>query len=128
MSEDKFNLFQQEYPNLFKEYPRSGFDLSPGWTMLVQILCSIIEIEINRLPEEVRADVQCAQCKQKFGSLRFYMTSETPYISGAIAVAETMSAFICEECGMPGKQRSGGWVETLCDEHYVERESKKRIT
>lgn len=125
---DKFEEFQQKYPRLFKEYPRSGFDLSPGWETLIHTLCSILEEQIERLPEEVRDAVQCAQVKQKFGSLRFYMTNESPEMSGAIAMAEAMSAHICETCGLPGKQRTGGWILTLCDEHHVERESKKRIT
>jgi hypothetical protein len=68
------------------------------------------------LPEEVRGDVYCAQVKEKFGSLRLYMNNETPYISGAIAMAESMSGHICEVCGEPGQRRSGGWIRTLCDD------------
>lgn len=115
MSSDKFKDFQQRYPNLFREYPRSGFALEPGWTELVQQLCNVLEHHIEDLPEEIRPDVNCAQVKEKFGGLRFYMTQETPYISGAIALAERMSNKICCQCGLPGKQRQGGWILTLCD-------------
>jgi hypothetical protein len=34
-----------------------------------------------------------------------------------IAMAESMSYRICEECGDRGKMRGGGWVRTLCDKH-----------
>jgi hypothetical protein len=114
---DKFEEFQKKYPNLFKVYPRSGFDLSPGWETLVDSLCSILEYHIGHLPEEARADVHCAQVKEKFGGLRFYMTQSNPPMDGAIQMAELMSFHICETCGMPGQLRNGGWIQTLCDEH-----------
>jgi hypothetical protein len=117
--------FQKKYPNLFKEYPRSGFDLRPGWENLIDCLCSILENEIQYLPEEIRADVCCAQVKEKFGGLRFYMTNSTPKMDGAITMAESMSYHICETCGKPGIRRSGGWILTLCDEHHDERENNK---
>lgn len=126
MSSDKFNLFQQKYPNLFKEYPRSGFALDSGWELLAHTLCSTLEHHIEYLPEEIRGEVYCAQVKEKFGCLRWYMTNETPYISGAIAVAEMMSSHICSVCGQPGKLRSGGWILTLCDTCHQKREAERK--
>ena len=124
---DKFEQFQAKYPNLFRQYPRSGFDLRPGWETLVHCLCHVLECEIKRLPEEVRADVQCAQVKEKFGGLRFYMTSQSPAMDGAISVAESMSFHLCETCGKPGKPRQGGWILTLCDEHHEENQRVRQI-
>jgi hypothetical protein len=123
---DRFDEFQKKYPKLFKEYPRSGFDARPGWDTLIHVLCATLERAIERLPEEIREGVQCAQVKEKFGGLRFYMTNETPYMSGAISVAEGMSYHICEACGLPGKVRSGGWILTLCDKHHEEQEAHKK--
>jgi len=122
----EFEEFQTKYPNLFRQYPRSGFDLPAGWEALVHTLCDVLENEIKRLPQEVRADVQCAQVKEKYGGLRFYMTTETPAMSTAIAVAEHFSLKLCETCGKPGRPRTGGWIQTLCDEHNDEREGKKK--
>lgn len=116
-----FEVFKNKYPNLFKEYPRSGFYLSAGWEDLAHQLCSILERQIVHLPEELRTHVHCAQVKEKFGGLRFYMTQETPYISGAIAMAEAMSYSVCDTCGRPGKRRDGGWIRTLCDKHNKEK-------
>lgn len=119
---EEFNEFQSKYPLLFREYPRSGFDLSPGWKTLVHTLCQILETQIHYLPEEIRADAYCAQVKEKFGGLRFYMNSQSPEMTGAIRMAENMSFHICETCGKPGHKRMGGWILTLCDEHHANRE------
>lgn len=126
MSSDTFKDFQSKYPKLFSEYPRSGFHAPEGWVPLLHSLCSIIEDHISRLPEEIRAHIQCAQVKEKFGALRFYMTEDTPYIRGAIELAELMSYSLCETCGDKGKRRGGGYVLTLCDKHHEEREAKKK--
>lgn len=125
MASDKFDEFQKKYPKLFREYPHSGFELPPGWKTLVHCLCSALESAIERLPEEIQEGVQCAQVKEKFGGLRFYMTQETPYMSGAIRVAESMSYHVCETCGEPGKTRQGGWILVQCDKHYEENQKRR---
>lgn len=59
----------------------------------------------------------CAsQVKEKYGTLRFYMTCETEEMSVLIGVAERKSAVTCETCGKPGKRNSYGWITTLCDD------------
>jgi hypothetical protein len=125
---DKFNLFQSKYPTLFREHPRSGFSLPDGWDKLVHGLCFILEHKIMNLPEEIRGEVYCSQVKEKFGGLRFYMNQETPYISGAIALAENMSFHICERCGEKGSRRSGGWVVTLCEKHDLDRKLQQALS
>ena len=59
----------------------------------------------------------CAlQVKEKFGTLRFYMTSHTDEIEAAIEVAEAESAVTCQECGQPGSSRNNNfWYSTFCD-------------
>lgn len=112
----EFEDFQKDYPNLFREYPRCGFSLPNGWIILVRTLSGVLEYYLERLPEETRKHIQCAQVKEKFGTLRFYMTAQDDFISGAISMAESMSHYICEICGNPGHQRDNiGWIETLCD-------------
>lgn len=125
-SNDRFQRFQKKYPNLFRTYPRSGCDIRPGWESLIDNLCAVLEDHIKRLPDELREHVFVAQIKEKFGTLRFYMAQETPYISGAIAVAESLSEDICETCGERGRLRDGGWILTLCNKHHEENVARKK--
>jgi hypothetical protein len=55
------------------------------------------------------------QIKEKYGTLRVYYNGGDEYCGGIIAMAESMSAVTCEDCGVPGKIRGGGWIRTLCD-------------
>jgi len=68
------------------------------------------------IPEPVE-QVVAIQVKEKFGTLRFYFGGGDAYIDGIISMAESMSARMCEECGAPGTSTSGGWIQTLCEEH-----------
>lgn len=124
---NKFEDFQQLYPNLFKTYPRSGFDLPKGWAMIAHNLSEVLEHHIKNLPEEKKQHICVAQIKEKFGTMRFYMTAEDDFISGAIDLAEHMTCSVCEECGQPGEQREGGWIRTLCYYHHVVNILKNKL-
>lgn len=64
-----------------------------------------------------KGNYPCAsQIKEKFGTLRVYMTHYLPEMEEAISEAERLSAITCEDCGQPGELRQGGWLRTLCDE------------
>ncbi len=79
---------------------------------------------LNAEPRKVREPVPqvvVEQVKEKFGTLRFYYQGGDEVISGMVRMAESMSAVTCEECGVPGTRRGGGWVTTLCDKHAEER-------
>lgn len=69
---------------------------------------------------------RAAQIKEKFGTLRFYMTHYTDKIDEIIKEAEKKSRITCEYCGKPGELRDDGWLFTLCDECEKEREEKGR--
>ena len=56
------------------------------------------------------------QIKEKFSSLRYYMSWENGAISALIAEAEEISGETCENCGKPGRIRGKGWVYCRCDE------------
>lgn len=81
------------------------------------------EREVPELIEQVVA----TQVKEKFGTLRFYYHGGDDYIRGLEAMADSMSARICEECGKPGKVRDGGWVRVLCDDHAYEKEVQDEL-
>jgi hypothetical protein len=73
------------------------------------------------VPEPVE-QVVATQVKEKFGTLRFYYNGGDGVVRGIERMAESMSAVTCETCGAPGKSRSGGWIQTLCDTHAEGRE------
>lgn len=64
---------------------------------------------------------RAAQVKEKYGGLRFYMTSINNEIESLIADATELSYKTCESCGKPGKVRKGSWIRTECDECHKSR-------
>jgi len=71
--------------------------------------------------------VVASQVKEKFGTLRFYYNGGDEVVDGIERMAESMSAVTCEDCGAPGKCRTGGWIRTLCDTHAVDRGQSEEI-
>jgi hypothetical protein len=57
---------------------------------------------------------RASQIKEKYGTLRFYMTSATNEMYAITDEAERRSAKTCEKCGQPGKLRGQGWLYTRC--------------
>lgn len=84
-----------------------------GWVDIIERLSNKLEALIFAEREQSR--YRALQVKEKFGRLRFYMTTQTAEMLDAIAAAEAESERTCEHCGEPGKLRSLGWVRTLCD-------------
>jgi len=81
------------------------------------------------------------QCKQKFAGLRLYFSAfqkktkwfgliteskEDKYIAGIVALAESLSYSICEECGSNREvsQNKKGYILTLCSKCRKKREAK----
>lgn len=87
---------------------------------------TFLKREERNVPELVE-QVVATQIKEKFGTLRFYYHGGDDYIWGLEAMADSMSAVICEDCGKPGKLRSGGWVRTLCEDHAHEKEMRDEL-
>ena len=62
------------------------------------------------------------EVKEKYGGLRFYMTSANDEMRNLISEAEALSRKTCESCGKPGEARKGRWLRTECDECHKSRE------
>ena len=85
-----------------------------GWDSIVDAL----EADLAALTP----DYEALQCKEKFGTLRYYVnyrsfTCPREPVDAAIQDAEAASGVICEVCGRPGqlRYRGGGMVvKTLC--------------
>lgn len=95
---------------------RCGVSIGDGWCNLIDVLCGEIDDHLEHHKDK-RDDFKVAQVKEKFGGLRFYTDGNDEYISGTIALAESLSYTICEECGNPGKSNSEGWIKVRCKEH-----------
>jgi len=124
----------QKCPNLYADRNLSimescmawGFDCMKGWFPIIWDLSLKLEAIISSLPEAERTKYKAAQVKEKYGTLRFYMTAETDEMDKLIGEAEKVSTITCEYCGQPGKLRNTGWLFTLCDKCDMERPWRKQ--
>lgn len=122
MSPELDALLCRRYPALFarRHLPPSvtmmgwGIACGDGWFDLIDDLCSGLQeaVEAGRITQPV-----AGQVKEKFGTLRFYLSGAEPEISRLVQEAERGSAVTCEICGRPGVLRQPGGVWTLCDLH-----------
>lgn len=130
------------HPTMFsRRY--GGISVGKGWWTLIESLCRNIDEHVNwktkqrsslqesnpynhPIPEEVEP-VTVAQIKEKFGGLRFYYDGGDDKVDGMVQMAESWAAHTCEECGKPGKFRTGGWLRTLCDEHEELHQQRRNM-
>lgn len=99
-----------------------GFECGDGWSDLLVDLCEKIQARLNELSPEVARDIVALQVKEKYGTLRFYLSSYDGVIENLVQEAERKSACVCETCGKVGKIRGACWYYTACDEHTREED------
>ena len=90
--------------NIDKE--RAKACVGPGWASLIDEIYDI-------LPD----DAYILQVKEKFGGLRFYVSSGKADILDRIYEIENRSLAMCEMCGKPGRPTGKTWIITRCEEH-----------
>lgn len=61
--------------------------------------------------------VTFVQIKEKYGTLRLYMSATTDEMDEYTDAAEKASHNTCETCGKYGQVRGKGWLYNACDEH-----------
>lgn len=121
----------QHFPKLLSK-PYGGFAIGKGWWPVIRALCHEIQNYVDWRQEQFTKysrgewleQPTVAQIKEKFGGLRFYLDGGDEQIWGMIRMAEAWADSSCEECGSPGKRRSGGWIRTLCDHHEQEHQQR----
>lgn len=102
-------------PELKNNLMAFGWECDSGWYPLIQ---ELIE-KLNEYPEEMHL----MQVKEKYGTLRFYISNGSEEIFELIHRYEWFSSHICEICGdfWTSKNRDKhGWYKTLCDKHNEE--------
>lgn len=112
------NLYRDRYASMQATCMCWGFEIGDGWYPLIKDLSLQLESLIAKIPNRItRQKYRASQVKEKYGTLRFYMTYSTPEMDLWIDKAETQSETTCEACGASGKLRGKGWYYTACDEH-----------
>lgn len=105
----------EQFPELYEQLAW-GFECGDGWFDLLKELSHRLTDLIKAQPDVEDFTLSATQVKEKYGTLRFYMTCSTEAMNRLIDEAEAKSAFICEGCGKPGKINSGPWYEVRCEE------------
>ena len=107
-------LINKPDPMLQENLMAFGRECDSGWDKIID---ELIE-RLNELPEVM----YLMQIKEKFGTLRFYISNETEVASSIIEEYEIYSGHICEVCGefYTSKNRDigGHWYKTLCEDCY----------
>ena len=98
------------------------FECGDGWADLLVKLCQNIQAHLNTLPKNVAAEIVALQVKEKYGTLRFYVSHYDDTIESLIADASKKSGDTCEQCGKTGKVRGELWYYAACDEHTREED------
>jgi hypothetical protein len=137
------NMLCQKYPKIFANRhgdPKEtlmcwGFECGDGWYYLLDHLCLNIQHYVdsnNRNFEKGYTQykqvtqVVAVQVKEKFGSLRFYVDGGDDYTRGMISLAESLSATMCEGCGIPSKVKNNdGWMSNICPVCVSVREQER---
>lgn len=95
-----------------------------GWAKIVLPLFEVIDL-YNAA--HLESPIEVLQVKEKFGTLRFYVSSAPEWIHALINHAEHMSEHTCEDCGHRGSLRQGDWLLTLCP-HCTHKRGKPLTT
>jgi hypothetical protein len=122
---DILQRWQQQFPLCFESQDKDlyGVSCGDGWYPIIESLLGGIENHLKAKYEagfrpvvengEFPFTIQCI--KEKFGTLRFYVSGADDTIYRMIVGAETASSITCEACGAPGKfSRRGAWFRTMC--------------
>jgi len=114
-----------DYEKLIKDCPnlyRHGmyFECGPGWYKIIENLSHKLEVLIDG-----DKSFYAAQVKEKYGTLRFYMSLETEDMGKLIEEAEHKTYSTCEDCGKNGTLRTDGWHRVTCMECEQLSQSKR---
>lgn len=101
------------------------FECGDGWVDILLEAATQLNDHIQTLPDDVRQDVVVLQVKEKYGTLRIYVSYYTEEIDNIVKEAEKKSCKTCETCGKEGKLRGSRWFYTACDKHTREEDLQK---
>lgn len=122
--------FKQEFPELLRDV-RCDFSLPPGWDFLVwEALASIKHHVKYKRYKEPEFNPKVEQVKEKFGTLRIYLSGGDDITTGYIDMACSLSALFCLTCGTRKDVsfgKDGFWLNTRCSTCREKNERGKSI-
>lgn len=122
---NRWDELRNKCPMLYKD--KIVFQCGAGWYDIIQRLSVQIENLLTKyskviaFPETDEAfdmEIFAIQIKEKYGTLRFYMSCETDEITNLIKETEALSKETCETCGAKAKLRKHAFMEVKCDECF----------
>lgn len=125
---DRWDRLRHECPKLYKY--GIVFECGYGWFDIIHDLSIKIEYLLEEATEmhcavegeeNENAEMFAVQVKEKYGTLRFYMSCETREMSDLIHAAEVLSSKTCENCGATGTVRGTTWFSTRCNKCHEEK-------
>lgn len=131
MNEELTQKLIEKFPKLYSK--NFYFSVGDGWYNILFDLSSRLSELMENMDDETKSVLResgvdfektclVAQCKEKFGSLRYYLNAGgSKEMNDLINAVEDIAGTVCELCGKSGKIRPGGWIKCLCDEHDKER-------
>ncbi len=92
-----------------------GIDCGDGWYGLIDRLCAAIQAHVDNRQGKIQ-QVEALQVKEKFGTLRFYVSGADEAVNMMIGRSVYQSSITCEVCGATegAKTSNKGWMKTLC--------------
>lgn len=105
-----------------------GFECGDGWYHIIDGLCLHIQHYIdNKKKDGIDIpQVVADQVKEKFGTLRFYVSGGDDATFWMIRLAEHYSGRTCEGCGIPNKVvNRDGWLSNVCPMCMEQREKQR---
>mgnify|MGYP006921304027 CR=1 FL=1 len=120
-----------KYPHLFpngrkvderKSLMLFGMEHDDGWFNLLDNTLGCIQ---NYVDNNKKDQPVVLQVKEKYGGIRIYLSPQDDMINGMIWLAEYISNHTCEQCGKSGLLKDMGYVKTLCEECYNEKQKER---
>ncbi len=134
MSPELDDALCRDFPLLFRARREGGsnmiwgFEFDDGWEPITRKYAAQIEAILKKLPKKQRKICFASQLKEKFGTLRWYMTGAPSEIHDLVDQAELESERTCETCGNVGAERCmGTWMYTRCQPCWDEMERLQLI-
>lgn len=123
------NYLKKKFPKLYTEcgeehpFTQFGFECNDGWFRLILWLSRYLQDYIDQQNEWSKKypdkylpvkQIKAAQVKEKFATLRFYVSGGNERTEAIISFAEYMSGYICESTGKTDNiaVNKKGWFKT----------------